>query len=68
MTTPEQPVDPAVDHAIVRVSRRAIVARARFERELAALIDDLHTVRETIHGHALPREHGDPADQPEDTP
>lgn len=57
---------PAPDHAIVQVSRRAAVARARFERELDALLDDLHAAREAIHGQPLPYE--PPAEQHEDTP
>ena len=52
--TPQPPAEQRDGHAIVQARRRATVARTRFERELAALIDDLHAMRETIHGHPLP--------------
>lgn len=65
---PRRPDEPVSDHAIVQVSRRAALARARFDRELRALIDDLHTVRERIHGHPLPHEHDGHAEQHEDGP
>ena len=52
--TPQPPAEQTDGHTIVQARRRATVARTRFERELAALLDDLHTMRETIHGHPLP--------------
>jgi len=51
------PAEPRHDHTVAQVTRRAIVVRARFDRELQALVDELHAIRETLHGHTLPHEH-----------
>ena len=56
----------ATDHQVVQASRRAAVARGRFEHELDALLDDLHTLREQTHGHPLPYEHDGQSKRHED--
>ena len=66
MNRPPLPAETG-DHRIVQAQRRATVVRARFEHELAALLDELHELRETLHGHQLPYE-PPPADRHEDTP
>jgi uncharacterized protein (DUF1697 family) len=66
--SPRRDAESAPDRAVTQAIRRGEAVQARFNRELDALLDDLHAARAAIRARPLPHEHDDQTDQHEDAP